>query len=316
MQIPAAVPCAWPRVHARRVGSTLARMPSDSRPAPSFAVPSALEYFDALVADDAQFPLLEAAISIAQDERPDLDVESVLADVDALALRLKSRFAPDASVLHKVRTLNRYFFEELGFAGNVNDYHDPANSYLDEVMTRRRGIPITLALLYMEIAGEVGLRAEGVSFPGHFLVKLRLPQGEVVIDPFTGQSLSRSDLEERLDLVRQTSPMRADTGADVPLGLFLQAASPRDIIARMLRNLQQIHQGRGDATRLLAVLDRQVVLEPRDWDAYRLRGDVLDGLGRLEEAAFDWGLYLDNTPDAADADTLQRRILAVRSQRH
>ena len=289
-------------------------MPPVPRPAPTFSAPSALEYFNALVADDEQFPLLEAAISIAQDETPDLDVEAVLAEVDGLALRLKSRLAPDAPVLHRVRSLNRYFFEELGFAGNVNDYHDPANSYLPDVLARRRGIPITLALLYMEIAGQIGLRAEGVSFPGHFLVKLRLPQGEVVIDPFTGQSLSRDDLEERLALLRQASAVR--DAFDVPLGLFLQAAGPRDIIGRMLRNLQQIHQGRGDMPRLLAVLDRQVVLEPEAWDNYRLRGDILDGLGRVEEAAFDWGLYLDHTPEAVDADALQRRILAVRSQRH
>jgi regulator of sirC expression with transglutaminase-like and TPR domain len=281
---------------------------------PSFAVPSALEYFTALVADDNQFPLMEAAVSIAQDENPDLDVEGVLEEIDALALRLRNRLAPDAPVLHRLRSLNRYFFEELGFAGNVNDYHDPANSYVPHVLSRRRGIPITLALLYMEIAAQIGLRAEGVSFPGHFLVKLRLPQGEVVIDPFSGQSLSRGDLEERLDLVRQASAMRA--AFDVPLGLFLQAAGPRDIIARMLRNLQAIHQSRGDARRLLAVLDRQVVLEPEDWDIHRLRGDTLDTLGRPEEAAFDWALYLDNTPEAADADILQRRINAARSHRH
>jgi regulator of sirC expression with transglutaminase-like and TPR domain len=284
------------------------------RPIPTFSAPSALEYFDALVADDEQFPLLEAAIAVAQDETPELDVESVLADVDALALRLQRRLAPDAPVVHRLRSLNRYFFEELGFAGNVNDYHDPANSYVPQVLARRRGIPITLALLYMEIAGHVGLRAEGVSFPGHFLVKMRLPQGEVVIDPFTGQSLSRADLEERLALVRQASP--AHGTLDVPLGLFLQAAGPRDIIGRMLRNLRQIHQGRGDVPRLLAVLDRQLVLEPQDWATYRLRGDVLDGLGRTDEAAYDWALYLQHTPDAPEADGLQRRIRAARSQRH
>ena len=289
-------------------------MASVPRPTPTFNAPSALEYFDALVADDEQFPLLEAAICLAQDDTPDLDVEAVLADVDALALRLKSRLAPDAPVVHKLRCLNRYFFEELGFAGNINDYHDPANSYVPDVLARRRGIPITLALLYMEIAGHLGLRAEGVSFPGHFLVKLRLPQGEVVIDPFTGQSLSRDDLEERLDVVRQASATR--DAFDVPLGLFLQAAGPRDIIGRMLRNLQQIHQTRGDVQRLLSVLDRQVVLQPHDWDTYRLRGDVLDGMGRADEAACDWGLYLEHTPEAAEADALRRRILAVRSQRH
>jgi regulator of sirC expression with transglutaminase-like and TPR domain len=286
-----------------------------SRPfLPGCSIPSALEYFDMLVADDREFPLLEAAICIAQDEMPGLDVESVLADIDALALRLKRRLAADAPPLHRVRSLNRYFFEELGFAGNVNDYHDPANSYVPDVLARRRGIPITLALLYMEIAGQIGLRAEGVSFPGHFLVKLRLPQGEAIIDPFTGQSLSRGDLEERLDLARQTGAMRA--AVDMPLGLFLQAAEPRDIIGRMLRNLQHIHQGRGDLPRLLAVLDRQVVLDPEDWDTYRLRGDILDGLGRAEEAAFDWSLYLEHTPWAVDADALQRRIRAARPYRH
>lgn len=276
----------------------------------SFALPSPLDYFGALVADDSQFPLLEAAAAIAQDAIPGLDVQAVLDQVDELAARLKRRLAADASPLHRLRSLNRYFFEELGFAGNVNDYHDASNSYLPRVLERRRGIPITLALIYIEIADQVGLRAEGVSFPGHFLVKLKLPPGEVVIDPFTGQSLSRSDLEERLDLVRQASAMRA--AFDVPLGLFLQAASPRDIIARMLRNLQVIHQGQGDRERLLKVLDRQVVLEPQDWDTRRARGDLLGEMGRDAEAAADWSCYLEHTPDALDADLLRRQIALAR----
>ena len=277
---------------------------------PTFDVPSPLDYFGALVADDTQFPLLEAATAIAQDAIPDLDVQAVLDEVDELAARLKGRLPADAPALHRLRALNRYFFEELGFAGNVNDYHDAANSYLPLVLERRRGIPITLALVYIEIAEQVGLRAEGVSFPGHFLVKLRLPPGEVIIDPFSGQSLSRADLEERLDLVRQASAMRA--AFDVPLGLFLQAAAPRDIIARMLRNLQVIHQGQGDRESLLAVLDRQVVLEPGDWDMRRARGDVLSDLGREAEAAADWAVYLEHTPDALDADLLRRRIAGAR----
>jgi regulator of sirC expression with transglutaminase-like and TPR domain len=282
--------------------------------APHFDVPSPLDYFSALVADDAQFPLLEAAVSLSQDAMPELDVQAVLDEVDALALRLKHRIVPDAPPLHRLRSLNRYFFEELGFAGNVNDYHDASNSYLPHVLERRRGIPITLALVYIEIAEQIGLQAEGVSFPGHFLVKLRMPPGEVIIDPFTGQSLSRADLEERLDLVRQASAMRA--AFDVPLGLFLQAAAPRDIISRMLRNLQVIHQGQGERSRLLAVLDRQVVLEPNDWDTRRARGDLLGELGRAGEAAADWVVYLEHTPDALDADLLRRQIAdAQRSTR-
>jgi hypothetical protein len=107
-------------------------------------------------------------------------------------------FPADAPPLQRLRLLNRYFFQELGFAGNVNDYYDPRNSYLPDVLRTRRGIPITLALLYVELATQAGLQAAGVSFPGHFLVKLRMPRGEVVIDPFSGQSLSREDLDERL----------------------------------------------------------------------------------------------------------------------
>ena len=100
--------------------------------------------------------------------------------------------------MQRLRLLNRFFFQELGFAGNVNDYYDPRNSYVHAVLETRRGIPITLALLYVELATQIGLDAQGVSFPGHFLVTLRMPQGDVVIDPFTGQSMSRDALDALL----------------------------------------------------------------------------------------------------------------------
>ena len=152
-----------------------------------FDVPSALDYFALLVADDASLSLIEAAVSIAQDEHPQLDVQAVRADVDAHAARLRRRVPADAVPLQRLRVLNRYFFQELGFAGNVNHYHDPRNSYLHEVLRSRRGIPITLAVLYIELAQHIGLAAQGVSFPGHFLIKLHLNQGqrqgEVLIDP-------------------------------------------------------------------------------------------------------------------------------------
>jgi regulator of sirC expression with transglutaminase-like and TPR domain len=151
--------------------------------------PTALEYFASLVADDASLAVAEAALSIAQDDYPALDCQSVLAEIDGLAARLKSRIASDAAPMQRLRLLNRFFFQELGFAGNVHDYYDARNSYLHFVLQSRRGIPITLAVLYVEIASQIGLHASGVSFPGHFLVKLRMPQGEVVIDPFTGQSM-------------------------------------------------------------------------------------------------------------------------------
>ena len=135
-----------------------------------FEAPTALQYFATLVADDASLSALEAAISVAQDEYPGLDAQHTLAQIDELADRLRKRMALDAAPLQRLRLLNRYFFHELGFAGNVNDYYDARNSYLPDVLRTRRGIPITLALLYVEMASQLGLEAAGISFPGHFLV--------------------------------------------------------------------------------------------------------------------------------------------------
>ena len=153
-------------------------------------VPSRLDYFSSLVAQDEGFPLLEAAIAVGQDRDASLDPQAVMVALDRLGARLARRIPADAVPLQRLRWLNRYFFDELAFGGNVNDYYAADNSYLHCVLDSRRGIPITLALLYIEMAGHAGLKARGISFPGHFLVKLRLPRGEVVIDPFTGQSLT------------------------------------------------------------------------------------------------------------------------------
>jgi regulator of sirC expression with transglutaminase-like and TPR domain len=278
-----------------------------------FEVPTALQYFASLVAEDEGFALLEAAIAVAQDEYPRLDPQGVLAQVDALADRLKRRIPADAAVLQKLRFLNRYFFQDLGFAGNVNDYYDPRNSYLHEVLNTRRGIPITLALLYTELATQIGLSARGISFPGHFLVKLRATKGEVVIDPLSGRSLSREDLDERLGPYRHERGLTGEF--EVPLGLFLQAATPRDVIARLLRNLKEIHRTAEDWPRLLAVCDRLVVLLPQAWDERRDRGLTHAELGDDEAAVADLSAYLSHMPEAEDAAPLRERLLGLRDHR-
>lgn len=275
-----------------------------------FEAPTVLDYFATLVADDRQFTQLEAAIAIAQDDDPTLDVQTVLAQIDALAVRLKQRIAADTSPLQKLRYLNRYFFQELGFAGNVNDYYDPDNSYLHRVLATRRGIPISLALLYIEIAQQIGLDARPVSFPGHFLVKVKMPQGEVVIDPFSGQSLSRETLEERLMPYRHRQGLTGEF--DAPLGLFLQAASGRDVLARLLRNLKEIHRSAEDWPRLLAVQQRLVVLLPEAWDERRDRALVLAELGDHAAAAADLSAYLERHPAADDAGALRERLVELR----
>lgn len=276
------------------------------------AAPSAIEHFAALVADDAGFPLTEAAAAIAHIEHPQLDVQAVLADIDALADKLGQRIPADAVPVQRLRWLNRYFFHELGFAGNVNDYYSSANSYLHELLRTRRGIPISLAVLYIELAQQIGLTARGIAFPGHFLVKVRMPQGEVILDPFTGQSLSRDELEERLVPYKRRQGLLGEF--DMPLGLFLQSAAPREVIARMLRNLKEIHRAAEDWGRLLAVQQRLVILLPRDWDERRDRGLAHAELGAWDAAADDLDAYLDHSPQAEDRRAIAERAAELRAQ--
>ena len=270
------------------------------------APPTVLGYFAALVAEDEGFALLEAAICVAQDDHPELDAQAVLAEIDGLAAKLKATLPADASALRRLQSLNHYFFVELGFAGNVNNYYDRGNSYLHQVLATRLGIPITLALLYCELASQLGLTARGVSFPGHFLIKLRLPQGEVVIDPFNGRSLSREELDERLGPYRARQGLAGDF--EVPLGLFLQAAPARDVLARLLFNLKEIAHTSEDWPRLLAVQQRLVLLLPQDAAQLRDRGLTWAELGRLAEAADDLSSYLSARPDATDAPAMRERL--------
>lgn len=273
------------------------------------SAPTPLEYFESLVAEDASFSLTEVCVSIAQDMDPGLDVQAVLADIDVLAERLRRRIPADAVALQKLRWLNRYFFQDLGFAGNVNNYYAADNSYLHRVLSTRRGIPITLAVLYMEFATQIGMTAHGISFPGHFLVKMSMSQGEVVIDPFTGRSLARDELDELLAPYKRRSGLQGSF--DVPLGLFLQAAPPRDVVARMLRNLKEIHRIAQHLPQLVQVLHRLVILLPTAWDERRDRGLVCADLGDDQTAAADLGTYLEQVPDAPDHQAVTERLAEV-----
>jgi regulator of sirC expression with transglutaminase-like and TPR domain len=258
--------------------------------------------------------LLEAAVCLAQDEYPDLDVEQVLGDVDQLLARLKRRLPGDAPELQRLRALNQFFFRDLGFGGNINDYYDPDNSYLNTVMRTRRGIPITLAVLWLELAVGLDLNARGVAFPGHFMVKVNLPKGQVVIDPFNGQSLSREELAERLEPFRQRSSISEEF--EVPMGLYLQSAPPREIISRMLRNLQDIHKTQEDWPRLIAVQDRLIVLQPDAWTEYRDRGLAWAAQGDVAYAVADLETYLAHAEDALDIDAIAERVAQLRRAGH
>lgn len=273
-------------------------------------VPTPLEYFAALVQSDDGFPLLEAAASIAQDEYPGLDVQQLLDEMDHLLARLKRRLGPDTPALERLRVLNQFFFADLGFGGNVNNYYDPENSYLHAVLHTRRGIPISLGVLWLELAQGVGLQVRGVAFPGHFMVKALLPGGQVLMDPFTGQSLSREELSERLMPFRRGAESQGLD--DVPLGLYLQAAQPREIIARMLRNLKEVHRASQDWPRLVAVQDRLIVLLPEAWVEWRDRGLAHAECGHIVQAVKDLETYLARAEDGLDLDAIAERVSALR----
>ena len=275
-----------------------------------FSVPTPLEYFAALVSDGGDVPLLEAAASIAHDEYPELDVQQLLGAVDQLQARLQRRLPADASALQRLRTLNQFFFGDLGFGGNLNDYYDPDNSYLNAVLRTRRGIPISLAVVWLELAQGLGLEAHGVSFPGHFMVKVLLPKGQVVMDPMTGRSLSREDLSERLDPYQRRQGLAGDD--DVPVGLYLQAAPARDILARMLRNLKEIHRSQQDWLRLIAVQDRLLVLQPQAWAEWRDRGLAHAEHGNARQAVTDLETYLAQAEDGLDAAAITERVGSLR----
>jgi regulator of sirC expression with transglutaminase-like and TPR domain len=230
---------------------------------------SDLAYFRILVSDVEKIPLFEAAASLAQDEYPRLDLENVLSTLEQLGKRLADRCRNLSTELKRLQETSRFFHTELGFAGNVNNYYDPDNSFVHKVLESRRGIPITLAIIYIELARTVGLDAEGVSFPGHFLIKINLHKGPVVLDPFTGQSLSKEDLLERLEPYRRSFGLSSDSSgskgsedSEVPIGLFLQAATPKDILLRMLRNLREVYSQQGQPEKVKKVVERILVLAP------------------------------------------------------
>ena len=180
-----------------------------------------IDSFSALLArEDARIELARACLQIAEDAYPGLDVDGYVGEVERFAKRLRARLGINAAAEDRIIALNEFLFDDLGFSGNADDYYDPRNSYLNEVIDRRKGIPITLSVLYMEIGRRIELPLEGVSFPGHFLVRLPLRGGTLVLDPFSGGvPQSESELRERLKRVipRAASGEWQDAARGVPV---------------------------------------------------------------------------------------------------
>lgn len=269
-----------------------------------------LTWQDIVDAPRDKFDLAQAALIIAGDEYPHLDVATYLQRIDDLAQTLRGRLRPDISPADTLPMLNHYLFDELGYAGNSDDYYDPRNSYLNDVIDRKLGIPITLSVLYIEVGRRLGLPLAGVSFPGHFLVKCSLRDGAVVLDAYArGASLGIKDLQKRLRVLsggREVAPEAVMR--------MLNTAPPAEIVVRMLRNLKAIHVERGEKTRALSAMNRVLDLYPDAADAHRERARLLEELECFGAAVADFEAYLRLEPEARDAPLVRDKIVQLRER--
>lgn len=258
--------------------------------------------------------LPRACLMIASDEYPGLRATEYLDRLGGYAEELRGRLPPGCGAEKRIVELNRYLFAELGFSGNADDYYDPRNSYLNEVMDRRIGIPITLSVVYITLGRGIGLPLEGVSFPGHFLVRYRLRGGMIVLDPFSqGAPLAAEDLRERLKRVVPEGVIGSLAVDDLPLERFLEPASTPQILARVLRNLKGIYREAGRRESLLNVLNRMLVVAPDAHSERRDRGLLFRELECWRPALEDLDAYLQAEPDADDRGDLLARVAELRS---
>jgi regulator of sirC expression with transglutaminase-like and TPR domain len=272
-----------------------------------------LEPFAQLLArDDARIDLARACLMIAQDAYPGLDVDRYLGDIERMAIRLRGRIPQTVSAEERVVALNQFLYEDLGYWGNVDDYYDPRNSYLNDVIERRTGIPITLSILYMELGRRVGLPIEGVSFPGHFLVRLRLRGGTLVLDPFAGGApQSEDELRSRVKRVIPDGVADDLPAAELPLDQFLEPATNRQILSRLLRNLKGIYRETDKPERMLEVLNRMLVVTPDSAAELRDRGYLYQRLECYRAAFKDLTDYTEREPDAPDFYEVRSKLMEL-----
>ena len=273
----------------------------------------ALQPFAQLISrEDARIDLSRACLLIAQDAYPDLDVERYIGEIERMATRLRARLAPTAAGEERVVALNQLLYEELGYWGNTQDYYDPRNSYLNEVIDRRTGMPITMSILYMELGRRIGLPVEGVSFPGHFLVRVRLRGGMLVLDPFSGGApQSEDELRSRVKRVIPDGVADDLPASELPLDQFLEPATNRQILARVLRNLKGIYRKANKPERMLDVLNRMLLVTPDASAELRDRGYVYQRLECYRAAFKDLTDYAEREPDAPDLDEVRSKLMEL-----
>ncbi|MBI3304120.1 MAG: tetratricopeptide repeat protein [Deltaproteobacteria bacterium] len=273
--------------------------------------PSARERFAQLVSSpDEEFDLAEAALLIAQEEHPEIDVAAYLHRLDGLAAAVRARLPESPTPADIIQHLNIQLFREEGLTGNASTYYDPRNSFLNDVLDRKTGIPITLSVIYLEVGRRLGLPLVGVGFPGHFLVKYTGPSGDLVLDPFSGgATLTHEQLAEKLrTMYGDGTPFLAQ------IPRLLAPTSKKEILVRMLRNLKGIYLQQNDFARALKAIDRIVLVDPDLAMEVRDRGAVHQRLGHLQAALQDFRRYLQMAPAAEDAEAVRVMITRMTAQ--
>lgn len=253
--------------------------------------------------EDHRIDLVHAALLIAQEEYPDLRPARYLRRLDVLALRIRRHAIAAGSVLEIVEAVNHVLFVEEAFRGNTENYYDPRNSFLNEVLDRKLGIPISLSIVYIAVGRRLGLPVVGLGLPGHFIVGIQADE-QILIDPFNrGAILTMDDCAARVRTVygdRLTFHPR-----------MLAPVSTRQILIRVLNNLKAIYTQTQDPGRLLAAIDRLLLLSPGDVQELRDRGIVCQHLKFYGQALADLNSYLEAAPRAVDADKIRGMIRSI-----
>ncbi len=252
-------------------------------------------------------PLARGALLIAQEEYPQLDLDGYMDKIAALAREAELVVQVGNDTIEKIQLLSHFLFEQKGFEGNREEYADPRNSFLNEVIDRRRGIPITLSVLYLEVGRRLGLNLYGVGFPTHFLVKAVDERGELIIDPFyDGAILTLEEIRARLTQV-YGQPVEVSPAHLKPVGA-------RHILVRMLRNLKAVYLKNSDSTRALSALDRILLLDPRSLEELMERGALYESLECFRPALDDFQSFLSQAPQHTASETAREAVLRLSRQ--
>jgi len=253
---------------------------------------------------DADIRLDEAALLIAAEAEQDISVEHYLSELDDLAVRFKAdgRFQKGLDI--PVSALVNYIHDDLGFSGNITDFYDPTNSYLNRVIDYKHGIPISLALVHISIGSRLNIPVSGISFPGHFLVQYGGGNGTIV-DPFSGRELSRTDCQNMLE---QIAGPRATLKEE-----YFSPASPRDVLIRMLDNLKQIFWRQKSWEESKACIDRQLLLFPEREEFNVQLGAVYEMQGNTALAHHTYTQVLQGASDDQLKQLASKRLLALAS---